>query len=264
MPTEEFTQSKQHIHDTILRQAGEFHKGFIELIQNSYDSMMKVAKKKPIEIEVLDDSTVIIKDSGKGFNVIEDFSIFGRDDKNKIGKGKHMIGEFHMGRGQIFAMAEVNDEGYRDIVYYTKLKRKKIRIDRIKITPNKVNFEHEYDGTTVIIKNERFDYWKIRDYLGKTVRYFPRPITLNGMEITENPTKETTRTKWILDLPDAKVFYTNTSGGFELFNLGLRVRNYSIALGFSGHIFTKVNMNLDLNKWLIDFLLIVKSFSKLD
>ena len=127
----DFERSKQDIADAVLRQAGEFHKGFIECIQNSYDGMIGKPKKIPIEIEVLDDETVMIKDSGKGFQKLEDFSLFGRDDSKGIGKGKENIGEFHIGRGQIFAMAKVKDDGTRDIVYYTKLKRKKIKIFKL-------------------------------------------------------------------------------------------------------------------------------------
>lgn len=250
MPTVEFTQSNQHIHDTILRQAGELKKGFIELIQNSSDSMIKRPKKEPIKITVINDDTVIVSDTGKGFDRIEDFSIFGRDDEKNIGKGVHELGEFHVGRGQIFAMARENDEGIRDIIYYTNLRRKKIKIDKIKITKKNVTFrwqfkEHEYEGTTVIIKNDKFDYFEIKEYLENTVLFFPRTITLNGEALTVNPTKEITSTKWVLDLPHAKIFYTNTSGGFELYNLGLRVRRYIIANGFSGFIFTKCNLKLD-------------------
>lgn len=246
----EFEQSKQDIYDRALRQSGTLLKGFLEIIQNSFDSMLKKPKSKPIKIEVLKGGTVIVKDSGKGFDKIEDFKIFGRDDEKNVGKGEHEIGEFHIGRGQIFAMAEIKEDAYIDVEYYTKLRRKKIKIHKIKLTPKEVTFEvdeveHEYEGTTIVIKNQKFDYYEIQEYLYKAVRYFPRPITLNGTKITEKPTKESTGTKWVLDLPHAKIFYTNTSGGFELYNLGLRVSNYGIARGFSGYIFTKVNLNLD-------------------
>jgi len=246
----EFERSKQDIADAVLRQAGDINKGFIEAIQNSYDAMIKKPKSNPIEIEVLDDETILIKDSGKGFDNIEDFRLFGRDDNKGVGKGKEELGEFHIGRGQIFAMASVKEDNSRDIVFYTKLKRKKIKIHNIKLLSDDVSFEvdyvnHEYDGTAIVIKNEKFDYYEILEYLTKTLKFFPRRITLNGKTITENPTLENTKTKWILDTEYAKIYFTNASGGFSLYNLGLFVNREDMGEGFRGYIFTKTNLKLD-------------------
>jgi len=242
-----FTQSNDLIKMVITRQAGDYRKGILEAVQNAYDSMLRVSKKIPIEIE-LNGFTLSITDLGNGFKSIEEFQLFGRDADKGIGKTNKELGEFHIGRGQIISMAQEIGGGVRDIEFLTTIKGKKVKIHNINI--NDLSFEvtemyHGVQGTKVIVRNSKFAPHEIKIYIESRLRFFERPISFNGDIITEKATKKEVKSKYLLDLDHAKVFINDWGDGFDLYNKGIHVSSYNLCDGFSGHVVTKTNLTLN-------------------
>jgi len=242
-----FTQSNDLIKMVITRQAGDYRKGILEAVQNAYDSMLRVSKKIPIEIEMYS-NILTVTDQGSGFKSIEEFQLFGRDADKGIGKTNEELGEFHIGRGQIISMAQEIGDGVRDIEFLTTIKGKKVKIHNINI--NDLSFEvtemyHGVSGTKVIVKNSKFDAYEIKRYIQDRLRFFERRISFNGKTITEKATKKELKSKYILDLDHAKIFINDWGSDFNLYNKGIYVSSYNLCDGFSGHVVTKANLTLN-------------------
>jgi len=96
-----FEMHKKLLLDVIKRQAGTNQKALLEGVQNSLD-----ANASKIEI-IIKRNYFIIKDDGNGMTVEEIdkfFRVFGNSPKRG---DENMIGQFGMGRGQMFAKAFV-------------------------------------------------------------------------------------------------------------------------------------------------------------
>jgi len=163
--------SQNLLKDVIFRQAGTVLKSIEEAVQNSID-----AGSKNIHINVLNKGMVII-DDGCGMNaeeIKEHFRVFGNSSK----KDEKSVGQFGMGRGQVFAQGVVRWSTLDNIMITDcinslsyKLRKSKKTIKGTKIT---VMFYRELSDNEVMNTTNKLRTYIINDKIN---------IYINGVKL---------------------------------------------------------------------------------
>lgn len=164
-----FEMNEDLLRSVIKRQAGSVEKAIMEGIQNALDS-----NATEVSLRIANDEIEII-DNGDGMSkeiIMNNWKTFGKSTK-VAGSGK--IGEFGMGRGQMFAFG------------VTTVLTKKFRLVTDIETSISFNFEdidEEIKGTKVSIK--LYDDKKIASYALDTIVYKIRQAVLSNIKVTIN------------------------------------------------------------------------------
>lgn len=245
-----FVADDNLLRQVITDQAGDWKKGILELMQNSYDSIVmkgNISATSTIEIKTKNDgdiSMLSVEDWGCGWGntqeeIIRNMKVFGNSVKKSI---EGTIGEKGMGRGQAFAMIynssinefvgeiEIQTNGW--IIYDIKLSDLSFSIRRGGKGVSKLH------GTIWTIKSSfrKFDQIEIMDYIEKNI-LLPVRITINDETIKRSVKGKKFETPYA-------IYYTKAAGGFDIYDRGMYVREKSFG-GVGGIIITKVPLKLN-------------------
>lgn len=230
---QQFSLHKNMIFHLIDSQAGSLSKAVAEAVMNSID-----AHATSIDI-TLDETSLVIKDNGKGFEsreeILKCFSVFGfeHDDRQRE------LGRFGLGRAQAWAYASTL---WRTNTFEldVDIKVRGIEYDLREGCPN-------VPGLTIEAKlyepiNAR-DIGVVERELQEQVLYSRVKVTFNGRTITRNLDKE----KWNHSIDEAYI-RLNDTGNLKLYNLGIFVCEFSsYKFGVGGVVVTKTGNAFMLN-----------------
>ena len=208
METRQFVMSKNLLYDIIQRQAGTVEKAWLEAVQNSIDANSTI-----IDFKIQTEMFAII-DDGKGMSrdeIIKYFEVFG--DSAKRGR-EDKLGNFGMGRGQIFAQGIVG-WGTNDNIMIVDVKEKGLNYELKKTEKGK-----ELKGTTIVVRTyhkipyldskiEKFSEW---------VKYVSIPIIVNGVLVSQKKLENKKSTS------DADISISTTDEYMSVYNQGLFVK----------------------------------------
>lgn len=166
-----FRMNQKLLYDVITRQAGSIEKAWLEIVQNAID-----AGAKKVEFEISPEKFEA-RDDGKGMSkedILKYFEEFGNSSKSS-----HDLGEFGMGRGQIFAQGETR--------WYTRDNRMEIDVKKHGLDYSLTVGNSQTEGTHIFVDN----YKKIR-FLDKRIERFAEwikfveiDVIVNGKKINE-------------------------------------------------------------------------------
>ena len=197
MEERQFKMDAGLLYSVITRQAGSIEKAWLEAVQNSID-----AKSSMISFDMADDG-FSVRDDGTGMNkdtILQYFEVFG-----KSAKSGSDLGEFGIGRGQIFALGRTE---WRTGIFkmIVDIKNNGLKYQLIENMPR-------VDGTHITVKNyentkflanriKRFREW---------VKFVEIPITINGEKINEEiqPDYEDENAKYAINTDDDKLVVYN-------------------------------------------------------
>jgi len=248
--TKSFTINKAIIRHLIHSQAGTLAKSFEELLSNSID-----AKATKIELK-LEQGSFSLSDNGVGFTSEEEvdklFADFGFDHttEDQLARGRK-IGQFGMGRGQIFSFAK------------TKWTSNEFQMDvDLEDRESEAAFDFEALDETMhkgcLIEGEFYNQQTLMD-LNHTIQSVSEhlayitgcEITINGKVINKNP-KDLYK-KWDVDSDDFYFKVGNNAQGVKVYNQGVYVETIpNHRYGISGVLISKQNLKLNMarNSWL--------------
>tara|TARA_Y100000310_G_scaffold267782_1_gene279960 strand:+ start:2956 stop:4374 length:1419 start_codon:yes stop_codon:yes gene_type:complete len=211
--------------DVITRQTGTIEKAWLEAIQNAID-----AGGKKVEFNITNRGFTV-KDDGKGMSkeeIIKYFEVFGQSAKRG---NEEKLGEFGMGRGQIFAQGSTK---WRTNNYLMEvdIKNKGLEYDfteeKEKLNGTHISVELYDKLNWLENKLEKFKEW---------IKYVPIDIVVNGKlfskEKLNNPINH--------NLADIEL---DTKGEYmQVYNRGLFVKNEHKGVGVK--VVSKVNMKVN-------------------
>jgi hypothetical protein len=238
----------------ITDQAGDWKKGVLELMQNSYDSIIMREKKHQdpkIDIRVGqngDEYFLEVEDVGCGMGktkeeVIRNMQIFGNSIKKNI---EGTIGEKGMGRGQAMAMIYdiARNEFVGDIIIQTNgWELYDIKLRDLSFSIRKAEYDGwrpiKRKGTRWIIKStfRQFEANEISEYVEENIM-LPITIAVNGKAIV----KKLTGWKW--ETETAVYYAVQGLGSFRVYDRGMYVRSIRFG-GIGGSVVTKVPLKLN-------------------
>lgn len=242
------------LRQVITDQAGEWKKGILELLQNSYDSLVmkgNVTNMTNIEMNIINEgdlSTLIFNDNGCGWGngkdeIVRNMRVFGDSIKKKM---ENTIGEKGMGRGQAMAMIYdiSRDEFIGDIVIETNgytiydIKLADLSFS-IKKSKKEGDAPVKRKGTrwTISSTYRMFDADEISEYIQENIM-IPVTIRVNGKAIKKEAKGKRTETQY------ATYMIVQGKGGFKVYDRGLYVKFERLG-GVGGIIITKVPLKLN-------------------
>jgi hypothetical protein len=197
MEERQFKMDPGLLYSVITRQAGSIEKAWLEAVQNSIDA------KSTGMLFSITDSGFQITDNGIGMSkeeILNYFEVFG-----KSAKDADDLGEFGMGRGQIFAMGKTS--------WYTGTFKMIVDIKNKGLTYELVENLPRASGTSIFVETyekikllsnriKRFKEW---------IKYVEIPITINSDVVNEKfmPTFEDDNAKYIISMDDDKLVVYN-------------------------------------------------------
>lgn len=205
----QFRMSQKLLWNTVTRQAGTVEKAWLEIVQNAID-----AGATRVEFQIAVDK-FYAKDNGKGMTKKEILTYF--EEFGNSSKTADDLGEFGVGRGQIFAQGKTEwttqnhkmsvDVKHKGLNYNLKQLDKILEGTDIKVTTyNKIKFMDK--------KIERFK---------DMIKFVEINVHVNGQLICESysPT---------LEIPEGKIILTN-GDTIIVYNRGIYVKDDSIGSG---------------------------------
>jgi len=201
------------LYSVIQRQAGTIGKAILEGAMNSAD-----AGSKDCHI-YLTDTTLEIKDSGRGFKNLEEidkfFDTFGQpheESENKI------YGAFRMGRGQLFAFGR-NIWRTENFLMDVDFKNKGVDYTLSDQEKFVKGCQIQVELYKKLLPSELAE---IKREVERYVKYMPMKVMFNGKRISVDLEKE----KWDHVTPEGYVKLKRT-GDLAVYNLGVYVKGYS-------------------------------------
>ena len=229
----EFQAHRKLLQDVILRQAGTLYKAIAEAIMNSIDAKATTCKI------ILSNRSVKIIDDGIGIQsrqeLVDHFETFGTPHSEEEQK---QMGEFRMGRGQLFAYG-VNTWTTGPFVLNVDVKTEFAYTLQDNPTPNTSGTEIE------ILLYDTLTDWQLsslRQSLESRCKYMPIEVLLDGA-LASKPLDAYTWTH-----EDEYAYYRlhEKSGCLQVFSKGVFVRDISsYTHGFSGEVVTKQKLRLN-------------------
>ena len=195
--------------DVITRQAGSIEKAWLEIVQNAID-----AKATEVLFRITTERFTA-SDNGKGMDkqeIVTYFEEFGNSSKQDSD-----LGEFGMGRGQIFAQGKTNwnTQNYRMIV---DVKNKGLEYELIEEKENKQGTSitcHTYNRIRFLEKKiERFAEW---------IKYVEINVWVNGVQFNKKLTMPIRRDYGLIELTDGD--------RIEVYNRGIFVKDDVLGSG---------------------------------
>lgn len=232
--TRQFSVSPHIIYSLIKAQAGSLAKGVLECVMNSVD-----AGAAHIDI-TLDNHRLTVTDDGKGFQTRAEieacFEVFGFEHQ----EGDRSYGQFGIGRAQLW--------NFCSTVWHTNGFRMDVDIKNRGLDYDLVGNVNPVQGLR--IEGTFYDPMSTSDVLAcerelKELAMFVHiPVTFNGERISQDPATR----KWTHETPDAWISLSNVSRNLTVYNLGVKVKDYSSwHVGTGGLVVTKPGVRLALN-----------------
>jgi hypothetical protein len=232
--TRQFSVSPHIIYSLIKAQAGTLAKGVLECIMNSVD-----AGAASIDI-VLNNRSLTVTDDGKGFKTRAEieacFEVFGFEHH----EGDRSYGQFGIGRAQLW--------NFCSTVWHTN----EFRMD---VDIKNRGLDYDLIGNAGPVKGLRIegtfyepmstsDVLACERELKELAAYVHIPVTFNGERISQDPADR----KWTHETDDAWISLSNVSSSLTVYNLGVKVKDYSsYHVGCGGLVVTKPGVRLSLN-----------------
>jgi hypothetical protein len=240
--TRKFQVSPNIIYSLIKAQAGTLAKGILECVMNSVD-----AGAKSVDIKVTN-KTLQVTDNGKGFRSRDEieacFEVFGFEHN----EGDRTYGQFGIGRAQLW--------NFCSTIWHTNTFRMDVDIKHRGLDYDLVEDAEPFQGLridgTFYEPLTTSDILACERELKELAMYVEVPVTLNGNLISTDPSQQ----KWTHETPEAWISLSNVKKNLTVYNLGVKVRDYSAYhFGCGGLVVTKPGVRLSLNMARNDILL---------
>ncbi len=240
----EFQPSRSLLKAVLTRQAGDWRKGLLELVQNAIDATRGTEEPR-IEFTV-DSHTLTCSDNGTGIGntreeIIRRFAVFGDSEKRD---DDATLGHFGIGRGQTLCLIwspELDRLDGSITVESNGFILSDFRVDE------ELGFslsEGDYrQGTrwTIQANEPTFDPAEVAAYLREHVR-IEFPVTVNGQDIRQELTGERE------EYDNAILYLDESAETFALYERGLKVNDVTVVAGWGGTIITRVPLKLDMSR----------------
>ncbi|MGI5818094.1 MAG: hypothetical protein ACOX9R_08345 [Armatimonadota bacterium] len=240
----EFQPSRSLLRAVLTRQAGDWRKGLLELVQNAIDATRDTGEPR-IEFTV-NERTLTCSDNGVGIgdtreDIIRRFAVFGDSEKRD---DDATLGHFGIGRGQTLCLIwspELDRLDGRITVEPNGFVLSDFRVD------DELGFtlsegEHRQGTTWIIRANEpTFDADEVKAYLREHV-LIDFPVLVNGEDVRNELSGERE------EYENAILYLDEGAEAFALYERGLKVNDVSVVAGWGGTLITKVPLKLDMSR----------------
>lgn len=237
----QFEPSRSLLKAVLTRQAGDWRKGLLELVQNAIDA----AEEPRIEFTV-DSYTLVCSDNGVGIGdtreeIIKRFAVFGDSEKRD---NDDTLGHFGIGRGQTLCLIwspELDRLDGSITVESNGFVLSDFRVDEeLGFTLSEKDYVR---GTkwTIRANEPTFDAAEVSAYLREHV-LIEFPVLVNGEDVRRDLSGERE------EYENAILYLEEGAEGFCLYERGLKVNDVSIVAGWGGTIITKVPLKLDMSR----------------
>ncbi|GGR17151.1 ATP-binding protein [Deinococcus ruber] len=235
--TRKFRVAPAIIRNLIERQAGTFEKALMENVMNAID-----AGATRVHV-TLDRHGYTVDDDGRGFASIHEieqyFDTFGFEHEGNALQAGRTYGTFGIGRGQQWNWASTE---YRSHTFKMAVDIRSERgldyllEDGLQDHPGTVITGTFYEPMSSDV------LFRVRSELKNLVKYSLVPITLDGQNISVQPSSET----WTLETDDAYLRVTDGSYA-RVYNIGMLVGRFQVSrCGAAGVIVTKAPLDLNM------------------
>lgn len=228
MENRTFKMSPHLLYDVITRQAGSVEKSVLEIVQNAID-----AKATKLKLTI-SENEIVAEDNGQGMTkdeILQYFEVFGESSK----RGQDKLGEFGMGRGQIFAQGKT--------IWATSNYRMVIDIQNNGLKYVLEELSTGIQGTRITIQlSKKLVPFFVQEKLKKWLKYVPIVVEVNGEKYSQHTLEE--EEGKVYENDDAKFLIDMGGRGLRVFNRGIFVKT-DMSYGVSVVVVTKRNLKVN-------------------